>query len=207
MTKLCALTFDDGPDVQKTPRVLEKLESHGVTATFFMIGGKITEATRPLFARMKAIGAEYANHSWGHKSMNEFTAKNILSSVDKTSARIKEFSGTEPAFFRPPNLALSDLMHRTIPLPFAGGVLGMDWTGCDTDAKQRADNVLKGMKDGAIILLHDVQDDPHPTPEALDILIPELKRQGYEFVTLSELFAKKGIKPEPHSGIVWQYVE
>jgi peptidoglycan/xylan/chitin deacetylase (PgdA/CDA1 family) len=63
------------------------------------------------------------------------------------------------------------------------------------------------MRDGAIVLLHDVQPYPHPTPEALDILIPELLAQGYELVTLSELFARKGVTPDPREEIMWTYVE
>jgi len=205
--KLVALTFDDGPTVDKTPLVLDKLQKYGVVASFFTIGQLIDDSTKPVLDRMVAMGCEVNNHSWAWDSMNSMTAAEIRDSVSKTSAAIKKYTGKTPAFFRPPNLAVSDEMYKNVGLPFANGVLGMDWAGCNTSAEDRAQNVLNGMRDGAIILLHDTQPDPHPTPEALDILIPELQKQGYEFVTLSELFHRKGIKPNPREQKMWTYVE
>lgn len=61
------------------------------------------------------------------------------------------------------------------------------------------------LKNGAIILLHDVQPEPHPTPKALDILIPELKRRGYEFLALNDLFLCMGVTPV--LGKLWTFVE
>jgi peptidoglycan-N-acetylglucosamine deacetylase len=138
--------------------------------------------------------------------MNTMSAESVKNSFDRAQAAIRDISGFEPKFFRPPNLAASQAMYDSIPLPFVEGVLGMDWDGCNTSARDRAANVLSGMSDGAIILLHDVQPPPHPTPEALDILIPELKNQGYEFVTLSELFRRKGVDPRSRPGAMWKVV-
>ncbi|MBN2535504.1 MAG: polysaccharide deacetylase family protein [Spirochaetales bacterium] len=205
--KYCALTFDDGPDVNKTPLILDKLKAHGVVASFFVVGQRINESTKPILERAVKMGCEINNHSWSYAGMNEMSAEEVKESVDKTTEAIEKYAGVSPKFFRPPNLAISAVMYDKIDLPFAQGVLGMDWDGCNTSAEQRAQNVLKGMMDGAIILLHDVQPDPHPTPEALDILIPELKKQGYQFLTLTELFAKKGVTPNPHEKKMWKYVK
>jgi peptidoglycan/xylan/chitin deacetylase (PgdA/CDA1 family) len=205
--KICALTFDDGPDVEKTALVLDKLEKYGVVATFMMIGQNVNDNTKPVIDRVVSMKCEIGNHSWAWNSMNQMTPAEIKDSIKKTSAAIKKYSGVKPKFFRPPNLAVGDVMYDNVGLPFVEGVLGFDWAGCNTTAEQRANNVISGMQDGAIILLHDVQPYPHPTPEALDILIPELKKQGYEFVTLSELFARKGVKPDPKAHRMWKYVE
>lgn len=205
--KLCALTFDDGPNVDKTPLVLEKLAKHKIVATFFLVGQLVNDETKPVLDRAAALGCEFGNHSWGWASMNQMSTEEIKESVSMTAAAIKKYTGQTPRFFRPPNLATSDEMYDAIGLPFAEGVLGMDWAGCNTSAKDRANNVLSGMKDGAIILLHDVQPEPHPTPDALDILIPALKKQGYEFVTVSELFRRKGIDPAGRQYQMWKYVE
>jgi len=205
--KLCALTFDDGPSATQTPLVLDRLEKYGVVATFFLVGQNIGPSTKAVIDRMVADGCEIGNHSWSYSALNSSSADAVKDSVERTSAIIKEYTGKEPAFFRAPNLAASTTMYEVIGLPFASGVLGMDWAGCNTDAAARAQNVLNGMRDGAIILLHDVQPEPHPTPEALDILIPELKKQGYEFVTLSQLFARKGIDPKTKKYQMWTYVE
>ena len=205
--KLCALTFDDGPDAEKTPLVLDKLERYGAVATFMMVGHCVSDATKPVIERVVSRGCEIGNHAGAWDSMSHMTDAEIRDSVRKTSEAIARYSGKEPRFFRPPNLAVSDAMHDAVGLPFVGGVTGRDWAGCGTSAETRARLVLSLMRDGAIILLHDVQPDPHPTPEALYILIPELKRRGYEFVTLSELFARKGVTPDPKARLLWEYVE
>ena len=204
--KLCALTFDDGPDAVKTPLVLDKLERYGVPATFFMIGRRIVDSARPAIDRVVSSGCEIGNHSWDTKRMDAMSPEEIRESIAKTDAAIKRFAGIEPTFFRPPNLAVSDVLYETVSLPFAGGIAGMDWAGCNTSAADRARIVLESIQNGAIILLHDVQPNPHPTPEALDILIPELKRRGYECVTLSELFRRKNREPATRK-ILWKYVE
>ncbi|MEJ5283985.1 MAG: polysaccharide deacetylase family protein [Brevinematales bacterium] len=204
--KICALTFDDGPSTDMTPKVLEKLEKHGVVATFFVIGMLINEDTQPVLKRMVNMGCEIGNHSWAWDSMNTMPKEKIKESIDKTTAAIKKYANVTPKFFRPPNLAVSETMYEVIDLPFAEGVLGFDWAGCERTPEKIAQNVLKDMRDGAIILLHDVQPAPHPTPEALDIIIPELKKQGYEFVTLSELFKRKGVDPKSAKNRMWKYV-
>ena len=201
----CALTFDDGPDQEQTALVLDQLEKHRAMATFFVIGSRLDDSVAPLIRRMVSLGCEVGNHSWSWSSLDRASPEEIRSSVDRTSAAIERYAGAPPRFFRPPDLADSELLHANVHLPFVGGVLGKDWA--DTSVQQRVANVLAGVRDGAIILLHDVQPDPHPTPEALDILIPELRRRGYELVTVSELFRRKGVEPGLEDHRVWSYVE
>ncbi len=205
--KVCALTFDDGPDIVKTALVLDKLELHGVVASFFVVGQKINASTADVMKRAVALGCEIHNHSWSYGSLNNQSADQVKKSVDDTTAAIKEYAGVAPAFFRPPNLAVSATMYEAIDFPFASGILGFDWTGGGGNTPQKvADNVLGGIRDGAIILLHDVQSDPHPTPSALDILIPELKKRGYRFVSLTELFKSKNIDPLSRPASMWTTV-
>lgn len=207
--KLCALTFDDGPDARLTPRVLDKLEKYNVVATFFLVGQRINDSVKPVLDRMVAMGCEFGNHSWDYNPMDKMDPEKIKEYIKRTNEAIEKYTGKTPRFFRPPNLAVSPVMFEVINMPFASGVLGFDWAGCDRTPENIANNVLKGIRDGAIILLHDVQPEPHPTPEALDILIPELKKRGYEFVTLSELFKRKGVDPtDPkYKNKLWVYVE
>ena len=207
INKLCALTFDDGPHSVMTPRVLDKLEKYKIPATFFMIGRQINDDTKSVIDRIVSMQCEIGNHSWSTDGMAEMSRDVIRKSISDTSAVIRKYSGRDPVFFRPPNLSVSDTLYASIDLPFASGIVGMDWPSCNTTAEDRAKNILKDIKDGAIILLHDNQPEPHPTPEALDILIPELLKQGYEFVTLSELFMHKGINPNSRKGAMWVFVE
>jgi peptidoglycan/xylan/chitin deacetylase (PgdA/CDA1 family) len=205
--KLCALTFDDGPDTVKTNRVLDKLQAHGVVASFFVVGQRINNNTQPVLKRAVDMGCEIHNHSWAYDGMTGMSEEAIKESISKTTAAIEEYAGVTPLFFRPPNLSVNNKMFEIIDLTFASGVLGMDWAGTNTNAEQRAQNVINGMKDGAIILLHDVQPEPHPTPEALDILIPQLKAWGYQFVTLSQLFVQQGVDLETAAPKMWKYVK
>lgn len=196
--KLCAITFDDGPDVIKTTLVLDKLEYHEVVGTFFLVGQLINANTESILDRMISMGCEVGNHSFGWKSMDAMDSADIGESVRKTSDSVEKYTGVRPDFFRPPNLAVNNTMFEAVDLPFVSGVLGYDWLGGKGNTAQKVAKLVlndPNMRDGAIILLHDVQPDPHPTPEALDILIPELKILGYEFVTLSELFDRKGVNP------------
>lgn len=206
-TKLCALTFDDGPDNEKTAKVLEKLQKHGVKATFFMVGQKINSSTQSLVKEVINGGNEIANHSWSYSGMQDMTAEQVKKSIDDTTSAILEYSGTTPLYFRPPNLSTSPIMYETIDMPFVSGVLAFDWAGQGTTAQDRADKIINGVRDGSIILLHDVQPSPHPTPEALDIIIPELKKRGYEFVTLSELFKRKNVEIDVSSKKMWVTVK
>ena len=190
--KLIALTFDDGPSTSLTPLVLDKLDKYDVPATFMMIGQLVNSSTKPVIDRIVSSGHEIGNHSWAWSSMNSMSASEIQKSINDTTAAIKQYSGQTPKFFRAPNLAYSQTMYSAIDLTFIQGVTCNDWDG-STTAQQRANYAIQGARDGAIILLHDVQGTPHPTPEALDIIIPTLKNQGYQFVTLSQLFAAKGV--------------
>lgn len=190
--KLVALTFDDGPDNVLTAKVLDKLDKYDVKATFMMIGQKVNNSTASTVKRVVDSGHEIGNHSWGYSGMASMSAADIKKSIDDTNAAILQYSGTTPKFFRPPNLETSSTLFNAVDLTFASGLTANDWVQ-STTAQQRASAIINGTKDGTIILLHDVQPEPHPTAEALDIIIPTLKNQGYEFVTLSQLFKLKGV--------------
>ena len=208
--KLCALTFDDGPsaDPELTPLVLDKLKTYGIKATFFLVGMNINDSTKGVIDRMVADGHEIGNHSWTYDDMAEMSADEVKKSVSDTSKAIRKYAGVTPVFFRAPNLSTSSTMFRSIDMPFASGVVGGDWPGGGGDTTEHIMDKLKdGIKDGVIILLHDVQPKPHPTPGALDTLIPKLKKEGYEFVTLSELFKRKGIVSDSRIEVMYEYAE
>jgi len=209
--KLVALTFDDGPNVTLTGAVLDKLEQHEVPASFFLIGQNITEEARPVLERAAALGCEFENHSFGFASLTGLTPEEITTSVDDTTAAIEAFTNTSPVFFRPPNLAIDQQMYDLIDYPFAGGIVGGDFPaefGGNPTVEAVTDTVLGQVQDGSIILLHDVQPslDPQPTPPALDEIVPELKRQGYEFVTLRQLFERRGVDPNSQQDAIWNSV-
>jgi peptidoglycan/xylan/chitin deacetylase (PgdA/CDA1 family) len=207
--KLVALSFDDGPDATATNLVLDKLEAHGVPASFFLIGQNIGADDAAVLTRAAALGCEFENHSQGYGSLDTADADAINTSINSTNTAIFNATGQNAVFFRPPNLATSALMFSTISMPFAGGLLGNDFPNGSCGAVPSVDcvsnNILNGVQDGTIILLHDVQPLPHPTPAALDIIIPALKQRGFEIVTLRTLFARRSVDPNSQE-ILWASV-
>ena len=188
-----ALTFDDGPNTTITVMILDKIEQHGVVATFFLEGRHIKDSSIPVMQRAFDMGCEFGNHSWSHIDLSKKAIEEIEVEVRYTSDKIEQALGVRPFFFRPPYIATSNTMYEVIDLPFISGVMAGDWS--TTDSELIAERILNQTNDGVIILLHDGPSFSG-TPDSLDIIIPELLDRGYQFVTLSQLFAVKGVTPE-----------
>ncbi len=193
--KIIALTFDDGPNVTTTPKVLDMLEKHEVIASFFVIGNNINDASAEVMKRAYDMGCEIHNHSKSHPNMTEMTVEQIIEEYEYTDNKVYEITGEHTAFFRPPYIAVNDTMLENIDVPFIAGIGCNDWDDKVT-ADKRARSILRQADDGDIILLHDAQGNDQ-TIEALDTIIPELKAQGYIFVTMTDLFKIKGIEISP----------
>lgn len=191
-SKLLALTFDDGPS-ETTSQVLDVLQQYNVVATFFLVGEHVNEGTKPVMQRQVAMGCEIANHSYTHSNMSIMSSAQIKQEIEDTTVRIKEMVGYDVKFFRPPYIALSDIMYETIDLPFIQGIGCTDWEP-EVSAEQRTETIMNTVKDGTIILLHDFEGNEN-TVDALPHIIEELKKQGYKFVTVSDLFRLKGVNP------------
>lgn len=192
--KVIALTFDDGPNSTTTVHVLDVLKEHDVVASFFVIGKYVNDSTKQIMVRAHEMGCEYANHSKNHFAMDTLSADSIKSEIEYTNNKIYEAIGEKPHFFRPPYIAINDLMFQTIDLPFICGYGADDWVP-NVSAKERAKRILDKVGDGDIILLHDFEGNEQ-TVEALKIIIPSLLKEGYEFVTISQLFKEKGVEPQ-----------
>ena len=198
--KLCALTFDDGPNTEITPLVLEKLKKHGVIASFFLVGNNINAESEKIVKAAFDMGCEICNHSKTHSAFPALSAEEMRAEIEYTSSEIERITGRKPRFFRPPYIAVSGEMYDNIDLTFIAGIGAKDWLP-EVTAKQRADMILGQIEDGAVILLHDMEENIQ-TVEALDIIIPALKDE-YEFVTVSELFDRAGVVPK--KGIVYSF--
>ena len=190
---LAALTFDDGPNIFTTRQVTEKLAQYGVTASFFLVGDNITEESAAVARGALEQGCEINNHSRTHSAMPQLTPEEMKAEIAYTNERIKSMIGSEPRFFRPPYIAVSGEMFDNIDMPFIAGIGAEDWLD-EVSAEQRAERVLSNVRDGSIILLHDMTGN-YRTVNALDIIIPELISRGYELVTVSELFRRAGVEP------------
>ena len=192
--KLVAITFDDGPNTQTTPQILDILEREGVVASFFLIGQNINDSVKSVMQRQLALGCELNNHSWSHSDMGNMNYQQCQQEIQNTSNKIYQMVGVYPKFFRPPYISTSNTMYQAIDLPFICGMTCNDWEN-STSAWQRSQTVLNNVKDGDIILLHDFAGN-NQTVEALSTIIQGLKDRGYAFVTVSQLFELKGINPK-----------
>ena len=188
--KIISLTFDDGPNLKITDQILDILEEYGARASFFLVGDHITPETEYLVHREVAMGCSIENHSKTHSYMTTLSDEEIISEIKYTSDKIEELTGERPKFFRPPYIDVDDRMYDLIDeLTFISGFGSMDWIA-EVNAKERAENILAAAKDGAIILVHDFVDN-YNTAEAIKIVIPRLISEGYEFVTVREIFEAK----------------
>ncbi|MBR3760526.1 MAG: polysaccharide deacetylase family protein [Ruminococcus sp.] len=191
--KLIALTFDDGPNTYTTPKVLDLLEDYDARASFFLIGKNINNDSAKVMKRAHEMGCEIDSHSKTHSDMSAMSAEEIKAEMAYVDEYVYSVIGEYPKFFRAPYLNVSQTMYDSINLPFITGFSSGD-SNAEKTAQERAETVLSSAKDGAIILMHDFYGNDK-TVEALKIILPELKSQGYEFVTLSELFERKGETP------------
>ena len=196
--KVIALTFDDGPDVDMND-ILDVFAEYGGNATFFLIGKKIDEETGEYVKRAYNEGHEIGNHSFSHEKMTLKSQDEIVSEVSKVQEKVKELIGVEPVWYRPPFLAANSLTYMLIDMPHAHcSVSAGDGTNQGT-VEERIHNVTGTAHDGAIALLHC---EPL-TVQALPEILHKLKMQGYEFVTISELFERVGHTPVGAPGFMY----
>ncbi len=187
--KMIALTFDDGPS-STTTQVLDVLDKYGVKATFFLIGQNINSNTRSILERQNASGHELANHSYTHSDMTTMSWSAIQNEINQTNSLIQQYTGQTPKFFRPPYISVNSTMYSAIDMAFIQGSMHNDWDG-SSSSSQIANSVLQSASDGQIILLHDFNGNS-ATVQALPTIIESLQNQGYQFVTLSQMFQYKG---------------
>ena len=190
--KLVALTFDDGPVVGQTDKILDVLAQKQVKATFFMLGGRV-KAQPALARRVKDEGHLVGNHSLGHKNLPKEKPAEIRRQIAGGASAIEQATGVDPVWFRPPYGAMSGKVWaetRTLKLHIAmWDIDTSDWKKPGVPRLVR--NAVKHVKPGAVILMHDGGVDRRQTIAALPQIIDKLRAQGYSFVTLEELAAAK----------------
>ncbi len=193
-SKLIALTFDDGPNTTTTCQVLDLLEANDAKATFFLIGTQINEESASSVKRAYDMGCEIGNHSKTHSNMPALPDEEILAEIQYVDDYVMEITGESTKYFRAPFIDVNDKMYELIDKTFICGKGCNDFMD-NVTAEERAEAMLEMAEDGVIYLLHDANGNTK-TVEALETVIPELKEQGYEFVTLTELFERQGETPK-----------
>lgn len=199
-----ALTFDDGPSPETTPLLLDGLKERGAHATFFLIGEQISGAEE-LVLRMQDEGHQVGNHTFSHVRLDRGSSAG-MGELSKTDALLQELLGAGEYWIRPPWGFVSDTVRQSVDVPLIYWSIDTeDWSV--RSAGKVARSIVQNAQDGDIVLLHDIY--PSSVEAALQA-IDELSAQGYQFVTVEELFALKGISPQsgrfyvrPDSEVNW----
>ncbi len=184
--KKIALTFDDGPDRNITPQVLQLLNENNARGNFFCIGKKIDdnpEILRQIENHKHVIGS----HSYSHSMLFDFFPKNrVVAELRKTESAIEKITGKKVSYFRPPfgvtNPPLSKAVDKMNYKVIGWNIRSLDTVITDTD--KVLNRVIPKIKPGAIILFHD--DNPR-LPAILQKLLRYCADNGYRCVGLDEL--------------------
>jgi peptidoglycan/xylan/chitin deacetylase (PgdA/CDA1 family) len=198
-----AMTFDDGPHAQNTPRLLDMLKERGIHATFFLVGQNAAEYPQ-IVKRIVAEGHDIANHSWSHPQLSRMTDEGVRQEIEKTQAAILAGSGVTPKLMRPPYGAFTERQRRWANGEFGFKIILWDVDPLDWKVRNAAhvqSEILRQTQAGSIILSHDIH---KTTVDAMPATLDALAAKGFKFVTVSQLIAMdRPVKPkaaEPAKG-------
>lgn len=181
--KRVALTFDDGPNISTTPRLLDGLRERGVKATFFVIG-KSADNNRDIIKKMYDDGHLIGNHTNTHCNLAGMSYTNAINEIILVNDVIKDITGMDTEYIRPPFGECGKQLDKELNMfKVMWDIDPRDWSVLNT--KRVVNYVVSHVEDGDIILLHDIFDTS--VDSALQI-VDILKAEGYEFVTVDELF-------------------
>lgn len=186
-----AMTFDDGPHPQNTPRLLDMLRARNIKATFYVIGGNVDRYPH-IVRRIVAEGHEIGNHTYTHRKLTSLGDADVKKEMSRTEDAIVRAAGVKPRTMRPPYGALLQRQRSSIFSDFNYPTIM--WSVDPNDWKRPGPSVvtsriLSGAHNGAIILAHDLH---APTVDAMPGTFDGLLSNGYNFITVSQLLAQKG---------------
>lgn len=178
-----ALTFDDGPNREYTPLLLDGLKERGVKATFFVIGANVEKTDgADILARMREEGHLIGNHTFHHVELSELSPGEVEKEILMTDRLICEATGEPTEFIRPPFGAFPQSGEISDKLYVKWTVDSRDWITKNTE--QIVDTVVTETGENDIILMHDCYET---SVEAALKIVDILQKKGFEFVTLDKI--------------------
>ena len=191
---MVAITYDDGPYSKTENNILDTLEKNGAVATFFYLGNRVKNDHESAVRAVK-LGCELGNHSWSHPVLSQLENKDIISQIKKTNAVIYKYCGVDHVVARPPYGEFNDrVLKRTNMAEILWSLDTLDWKSRNPEAVFKKIKKTKNL-DGRIILMHSIYEE---SAEATELIVPWLKENGYQMVTVSELIKyKTGKTPQP----------
>ncbi|OBX26657.1 peptidoglycan/xylan/chitin deacetylase (PgdA/CDA1 family) [Gelidibacter algens] len=188
--KKIAITFDDGPNLEFTLKVLAILKNYNAKATFFCIGQNI-ERHPTILKAISEDGHDIGNHSFSHDVTIDFNStENWLHEIKQTDNAIRKITNKKSTLFRPPFGVTTPKLAKALKVT-EHEVIGWNIRSYDTVTKNPeriVKSISKHIKPGAIILLHDKQKNVLPV---LEHLLQFLEKQNYQAVTINELLHEK----------------
>lgn len=184
--KVVSLTFDDGPDNQLTPKLLDQLHELGIPATFFCIGKKVAE-NKDLLHRMDQEGHLIGTHSFTHSNWFDFfSSTRMRKELEESTKSIFHLIGKKPLLFRPPYGVINPMLKKALR---GSGLIVIGFSNRAWDTSSRNEDtirsrIIKNIRPGDIILLHDT------IPETIEIiksLAGILNEDGYRIISLDKL--------------------
>lgn len=195
--KMIALTFDDGPNYN-TSKVIDVLNKYDIKATFFVLGSRAIN-NKDILKKMADSGMEIGNHTYNHLLLTKYDENKIRSEIEDTSEVIYSATKKRPKLLRPSYGSVNNKIKKVANMPIIiWDIDTLDWKY--HNSKRITSRVVNKVRDGDIILMHDIYSASF---NALSNIIPILQDNGYEFVTIDELFYYKGISLE--NGKVYGY--
>ena len=178
-----ALTFDDGPNPDTTPQLLEVLAKYNVKGTFFVLGAEV-EIYPELTKQIVEEGHIIANHSYNHPNFDEVSEEEVLAEIEMTQEAIFEATDFLPTLYRMPYGAGGARVVNLLPemTSIIWNIDSEDWAS--QDAYVIYEEVMENLLQHSLLLMHDRH---QATVDALDLLIPALQEQDYQFVTPLEI--------------------
>lgn len=192
--KLIAFTFDDGPS--KTMESIlavfaeynEKSPDCRATATFFLNGQHVTEESTPLLHTALLLGCELGNHTHFHHDLTKLSPSEVQSEIEQTDTLLSKIDGKTHHLLRPPFGLINADIKTALPVPVINWAIDtLDWTGVSEEAIY--ESVFSARFSGAIVLMHDGY---YATVNALKKLLPALKEDGYQVLSVSALAKAHG---------------
>jgi peptidoglycan/xylan/chitin deacetylase (PgdA/CDA1 family) len=183
--KCIALTFDDGPENDTTPKILDELKAQAAPATFFVLGSKVHDHAK-LVRRIHTEGHELGNHSWAHQPFTKLKPEQMVAELNQTNQAVSDTGVPAPKLFRPPYGSINRKVTDTLNVPIIlWNTDPQDWSP-SMGAKQEVSAVVNSVHAGSIVVLHDTKKG---TAEALPEMIRQLRSAGFKLVTVSQLLS------------------
>lgn len=186
--KLLAFTFDDGPSMKTTTRLLDGLKQYDAKVTFFVLGNRV-EANQTVLKRAYQEGHEIGSHTYNHRNLLLLDNFSRIQEMKETNQIIEDVIGIKPTLLRPPYGSINEETKKISNMHIIEwNIDTLDWKLKDKELI--AQEIINNAHDGAIILLHDIYE---PSVEGALLAMETLQKQGYAFVTISEMAELKNV--------------